>query len=164
MGSMSHLEVISSIPFNCSINAIYAFVLLEFFPYVPSCQEYFRRITSFNEDSPGYFCYQSVVIFVLSLLPCLYILHKLLFIEWTVCRVFRRVTMFQSFILTCYAWWSICFKFTAELMLFVEVPTSTLVAIHTVSWIGTTCQTQGIGLKGREMALVWHEKASRTAL
>ena len=24
--------------------------------------------------------------------------------------------------------------------------------------------TQGIGIKGREMALVWHEKASRTAL
>ena len=23
---------------------------------------------------------------------------------------------------------------------------------------------QGIGIKGREMALVWHEKASRTAL
>ena len=28
----------------------------------------------------------------------------------------------------------------------------------------TILQTQGIGIKGREMALVWHEKASRTAL
>jgi len=27
-----------------------------------------------------------------------------------------------------------------------------------------TCYTQGIGIKGKEMALVWHEKASRTAL
>ena len=26
------------------------------------------------------------------------------------------------------------------------------------------CLTQGIGIKGRAMALVWHEKASRTAL
>ena len=26
------------------------------------------------------------------------------------------------------------------------------------------CLNQGIGIKGREMALVWHEKASRTAL
>ena len=28
-------------------------------------------------------------------------------------------------------------------------------------WIGIC---QGIGIKGREMTLVWHEKASRTAL
>ena len=26
------------------------------------------------------------------------------------------------------------------------------------------CLTQGIGIKGKEMALVWHEKARRTAL
>jgi len=26
------------------------------------------------------------------------------------------------------------------------------------------CPMQGIGIKGKEMALVWHEKASRTAL
>ena len=28
-------------------------------------------------------------------------------------------------------------------------------------WVGLK---QGIGMKGKEMALVWHEKASRTAL
>jgi len=27
-----------------------------------------------------------------------------------------------------------------------------------------TAQAQGIGIKGKEMALVWHEKANRTAL
>ena len=29
---------------------------------------------------------------------------------------------------------------------------------------GLYCKYQGIGIKGREMALVWHEKASPTAL
>ena len=27
-----------------------------------------------------------------------------------------------------------------------------------------SAQAQGIGIKGKEMALVWHEKANRTAL